>query len=50
MKYNYIQLSLIAITKFLNKKTQANKWIHKQDPAFHCIQETQHGDKDKYYL
>jgi exonuclease III len=25
-------------------------WIHKQDPAFWCIQETHLSDKDRYYL
>ena len=50
MKYNYIQLSLISITKFLNKKTQANKMNVKQDPSFCNIQESHLSIKDRHYF
>ena len=32
------------------KRYRLTDWIHKQDPAFCCIQETHLSDKDRHYL
>jgi hypothetical protein len=32
------------------KKHSLTDWMHKQDPAFCCIQETHLNDKDRHYL
>ena len=32
------------------KRYRLSDWIHKQNPAFCCIQETPLRDKDKHYL
>jgi exonuclease III len=32
------------------KRHRLTDWIHKQDPAFCCIQETHLSDKDRHYL
>jgi exonuclease III len=46
-------LSLIALN--INgldspiKRHKLTDWIHKQDPAFCCIQETHLNDKDRHY-
>jgi exonuclease III len=32
------------------KKHKLTEWIHKQDPAFCCIQETHLSEKDSHYL
>ena len=33
-----------------HKRHRLTDWLHKQDPAFCCIEETHFRDKDKYYL
>jgi hypothetical protein len=51
---NSIYLSLIFLNiNGLNSPIKTHKltdWIHKQDPAFCCIQETHFNKKDVYYL
>jgi hypothetical protein len=32
------------------KRHKLTQWIHKQDQAFCCIQETHHNNKDRHYL
>ena len=32
------------------KRHRLTDWIHKQDPTFCCIEETNLSDKDRYYI
>jgi hypothetical protein len=48
---NHMSLISLNISELnLPIKRLLTDWIHKQDPAFCCIQETHLNDKDRHYL
>jgi hypothetical protein len=49
---NYFSLMPININGLNSpiKRHRLTDWVHKQDPTFCCIQETQLRDKSRHYL
>jgi len=47
--YSLIFLNITGLHSPIKRHRLAD-WIHKDDPAFHCIEETHLRDKDRYYL
>jgi len=47
--YSFISLNINGLNSPI-KRHRLTNWLHKQDPAFCCIQETYFNDKDRHYL
>ena len=47
--YSLISININGLNSPINRH-RLSEWIHKQNPAFCCIQETHLTDKDRHYL
>jgi exonuclease III len=49
---NYFSLISLNINRLNSpiKRHRLTDWLHKQDPTFCCLQETQLREKDRHYL
>ena len=48
-KYSLISININGLNSPI-KRHRLSDWIHKQNPAFCCTQETHHRDKERHYL
>jgi exonuclease III len=47
--FSLISLNINGLNSQI-KTYRLTDWLHKQDPTFHCLQETHIREKDRHYL